>query len=211
MSQALLLYGEAAAYSDLALSARARLGRALLLYQARVSHLLTSRLAWPCCACADSQQACMQTGAGKQAIVELEGERLLTRASPEVDAALAAMLYVEQPERRTTAETLWDSAMRLDTRLSSLDFVANARRSASTCCLWSAPGERHARACASHAAPGVQVASAACERARSLLAPELDLPLCCTSWTLRACALLQAGPVTSLACLSHSRSARHAT
>lgn len=35
-SQALLLYGEAAAYSDLALSARARLGRAMLLYQARV-------------------------------------------------------------------------------------------------------------------------------------------------------------------------------
>lgn len=55
---------------------------------------------------------------------------MLTRASPEVDAALAAMLYVEQPERRTTAETLWDSAMRLDTRLSSLDFVSNARRSA---------------------------------------------------------------------------------
>ena len=55
---------------------------------------------------------------------------MLTRASPEVDAALAAMLYVEQPERRTTAESLWDSAMRLDTRLSSLDFVSDARRSA---------------------------------------------------------------------------------
>lgn len=36
VSQALLLYGKAAAYSDLALSARARLGRALLLYQAGV-------------------------------------------------------------------------------------------------------------------------------------------------------------------------------
>lgn len=77
------------------------------------------------------KRACQQTGASKQAIVELEGERLLTRASPEVDAALAAMLYVEQPERRTLAESLWDSALQLDTRLSSLDFVSNARRSAS--------------------------------------------------------------------------------
>ena len=83
------------------------------------------------CPLLSSTWACLQTGASKQAIVELEGERLLTRASPEVDAALAAMLYVEQPERRTLAESLWDSALQLDTRLSSLDFVTNARGSAS--------------------------------------------------------------------------------
>ena len=127
LSQALLLYGEAAAYSDLALSARARLGRALLLYQARACSSPTVEFG-PGVHALSSKRACLQAGASKQAIVELEGERLLTRASPEVDAALAAMLYVEQPDQRTLAESLWDSALQLDTRLSSLDFVSKARR-----------------------------------------------------------------------------------
>ncbi|KAK9845931.1 hypothetical protein WJX81_006312 [Elliptochloris bilobata] len=99
--RALLLYERVAAYGDLALSARARLGRALLLYQ---------------------------TGASSQAIVELEGERILTREFPEADAALAAMLWVERPDQRAQAESLWDGALHLDSRLSTLDFVAGARR-----------------------------------------------------------------------------------
>lgn len=99
-TQALDLYDRVASYSDLALSARARLGRALLLYQ---------------------------TGAPGQAIVELEGERVLTRAFPEVDAALAAMLWAEGRDL-ALAESLWDTATQLEPRLSALEYVRESRR-----------------------------------------------------------------------------------
>ena len=72
----------------------------------------------------------MQTGAPGRAVAELEGERLLTRASPEVDAALAAMLWVERPtpKQRAHAESLWDSAMQLEPRLSAPAYVSETRR-----------------------------------------------------------------------------------
>lgn len=89
--------------------------------------------------------------------MELEGERLLTRAFPEVchehpglvmaamacrqvmlacalmlqvDAALAAIIWVERrdPDQRAFAETLWNSALQLDTRLAQLEYVAESLR-----------------------------------------------------------------------------------
>ena len=83
-------------YSDLALSERARVGRALMEYQ---------------------------LGMVTQALLHLNDEEIALRGDAEVHAALASVYYVEKPEEVSLAEEQWDIASEFDTRYSDLDFV----------------------------------------------------------------------------------------
>lgn len=83
-------------YPDLAVTERARVSRALLLYQ--LGHV-------------------------EDALLALEDEEVILRGSPEVNVALCAVLYVERPYQRERAESLWDAATSLDGRWSDTRWV----------------------------------------------------------------------------------------
>lgn len=87
-------------YSDLALSERARVGRALMEYQ---------------------------LGMVTQALLHLNDEEIALRGDAEVHAALASVYYVEKPGELSLAEEQWDIASEFDTRYSDLDFVRDEK------------------------------------------------------------------------------------
>eukprot|EP00884_Botryococcus_braunii_P019893 jgi/Botrbrau1/6588/Bobra.0189s0015.1 len=87
-------------YGDLALADRARVSRALLLYQ---------------------------TGQVSQALLELEDEEVALTGNAEVHAALAALLWVERPSQRGRAETQWEIASEFDTRYSNVEWVQHEK------------------------------------------------------------------------------------
>ncbi|CAL5221270.1 g3430 [Coccomyxa viridis] len=90
MSQALQKYTTIVKeHSDLALAERARIKRALMLYE---------------------------TGAVEQALLELEDEEVALRGNAEVHAALAALLYAEKPSERQRAEQQWEVCSEFDNR-----------------------------------------------------------------------------------------------
>lgn len=76
-------------YPDYALAEYARVGRALLYYQA---------------------------GDASRAILELESEEVVLTGYAEVHAALAAILYAERPAQVLRAEQQWTVATSFDTR-----------------------------------------------------------------------------------------------
>lgn len=83
-------------FPDLALSAYARVGRAMLLYQ---------------------------IGRTSDAILALEAEASALVGSAEIHAALAALLYSERPNLVFRAEQEWEIACSFDRRYSDLAFV----------------------------------------------------------------------------------------
>lgn len=84
-------------YSDLALAERARIHRALLLFQ---------------------------IGRSNDALLQLEDEEVILRGQPEVHAALAVVLYSsESPLQRARAEQQWDIATEFDGRYSDVQWV----------------------------------------------------------------------------------------
>ncbi|CAK0781596.1 hypothetical protein CVIRNUC_005417 [Coccomyxa viridis] len=87
-------------YSDLALAERARVKRALMLYE---------------------------TGSVGQALLELEDEEVALRGNAEVHAAMAALLYAEKPMERQRAELQWDIATEFDSRYGSIEWVAKSK------------------------------------------------------------------------------------
>lgn len=87
-------------YSDLALSERARIKKALMEYQ---------------------------VGKVRECILHLEDEEVALRGDAEVHAALAAVLYSERPSQLSLAEEQWDVATEFDSRYSSIDFVEKNR------------------------------------------------------------------------------------
>jgi hypothetical protein len=87
-------------YGDLALAEYARLGKALALYE---------------------------VGQVSDALLLLEDQEVAMRGSPEVHAALAAMLYAERPPQRFRAEQQFDIAVEFDRRFESADWVQQNR------------------------------------------------------------------------------------
>lgn len=86
-------------YGDLALAERARVRRALLLYQ---------------------------VGRTDDALLQLEDEEVALRGNAEVHAALAVVLY--DRGRATAAESQWDVATEFDRRFADTAWVAAERR-----------------------------------------------------------------------------------
>lgn len=84
-------------YPELALAERARVPRALLLYQ---------------------------TGKTEEALLLLEDEEVALRGSPEVHAALAVVLHAERPNQVTRAEEQWERATEFDRRYEDVEWVA---------------------------------------------------------------------------------------
>ncbi|GAX78684.1 hypothetical protein CEUSTIGMA_g6122.t1 [Chlamydomonas eustigma] len=98
---ALLLYNYIATkFPDLALSAYARVGRALMLYQ---------------------------TGNTSDAILALEDEAVPLVGSAEIHAALAVLLYNERPSLAFRAEEEWEIANSFDSRYSDVEWVRTAK------------------------------------------------------------------------------------
>jgi len=88
-------------YSDLALAERARISRALLMYQ---------------------------VGQVEDALLQLEDEEVALRGAAEVHAALAAILYTERPAQVGRAEEQWAIATGFDRRYADEDWVRTQRR-----------------------------------------------------------------------------------
>jgi tetratricopeptide (TPR) repeat protein len=83
-------------YKDLALSERARVERALMLYQ---------------------------VGRVEETIMQLEDEEVALRGDAQVHAALAAVLYTERPRQVGRAEQQWSIATSFDRRYSDVGWV----------------------------------------------------------------------------------------
>ena len=88
-------------YADLALSERARVPRALHLYE---------------------------LGQTNEALLELEDEEVALRGNAEVHAALAALLYTERPGELSYAEQQWDIASEFDSRYGLLEYVRKEKK-----------------------------------------------------------------------------------
>jgi hypothetical protein len=88
-------------YPDLALAERARVPRALLLYQ---------------------------VGRVEDALLALEDEEVALVGSAEVHAALAAVLYAERPAQRERAEQQWAVATAFDGRWADAEWVRSERK-----------------------------------------------------------------------------------
>ena len=87
-------------YPDLALAERARVTRALLLYQ---------------------------VGRSEEALLQLEDEEVSLRGSAEVHAAMAAVLHAERPQQFGRAEQQWAIAAGFDGRFGDAGWVARER------------------------------------------------------------------------------------
>jgi tetratricopeptide (TPR) repeat protein len=99
-------------YPGLALSERARVARAILLYQISIDNNNN--------ASSKKQQISM-------AIAQLEDEEVSLSGSAEVSAALAAMLWTERPGQRERAESLWEASQEFDKRFSDVEWVAREK------------------------------------------------------------------------------------
>lgn len=92
------------------MSERARVARAILLYQISISNNTSSK----------KQQISL-------AIAQLEDEEVSLAGSAEVSAALAAMLWTERPGQRERAESLWEASQEFDKRFSDVEWVAREK------------------------------------------------------------------------------------
>ncbi|KIZ01430.1 hypothetical protein MNEG_6533 [Monoraphidium neglectum] len=87
-------------HPDLALATYGRLGRAIMLYQA---------------------------GEVSKAVILLDELELTARGTPEVHAALAAVLWAERPSQRLRAEQQFEIALEFDRRYSDLAYMREQR------------------------------------------------------------------------------------
>jgi len=101
-------------YPGLALSERARVARAILLYQISIDNNNNHN------ASSKKQQISM-------AIAQLEDEEVSLSGSAEVSAALAAMLWTERPGQRERAESLWEASQEFDKRFSDVEWVVREK------------------------------------------------------------------------------------